>query len=218
MTLRVNNLSGGGPANFSFEHVSTNTSPSNTNTPSFTNMNAGDPGVGRVLIAVVEVRDDDVNDSTFWSTATCTIGGVSATLRVGRGWSVPTHMVGVAIFTAIVPNGATATVNLDISADFSGTMDLWFCALFSAMGIDEIPVDTDDWSDTITLDTSSAKVVLVGAVDSASTVNSITGGGNIVEAIKSTRFVVAYDKSPLGGVTDDYDCADANAMVGAAFR
>ncbi len=199
-----------------FALVDTDTTQNNTDSPSFSGLDAGAPVTNRVLIAVITCWDDDTEDATFWP-ATCTIGGVSATRRVYLVGSSTTKSIGAAIYSAVVPNGATVTV--DITVTFTGTMDDWALALFRGVGIAETPVDTDSDAFDVTLNTSAAKFAVFAGVDRTTPTGAWTiGGGNPITAVSHGNMSIGYDDAPLGGTTDTYDVAvDANAFVGAAF-
>ena len=217
MALMVNNLTGfgGGGGGVSFVLTDTDITPTNTNSPSFTDMDAGASNGNRLIKAALCCFDDDADDATFWP-ATCTIGGVTATKDVSKSRSVAApRSYGNAIYSAIVPNGTTATVAITIA--FSGTMDKWGCALFRALGFNATPTDTDVSDDQCTLNTSAAKFVIVNAIDNATPAADFTGGGNIQTAFLRDELTVAYDDAPLGGSADVYNSSSGNAFSGAAY-
>ncbi len=193
----------------------TDITQNNTNNPLFTDMDAGDADAARVLIAVIACQDASDDDSTFWP-ATCTIGGVTADNQVSMDTGFIGKAAGAAVYSAVVPNGTTATVDITINF-FPGTMDDWVCALFRSPVVNVVPTPTDTGS-SVVLDTSSAKfVVLAGADKDGATPGSFTGGGNMVEAVKHNAMVIAYDTAPLGGATDSYSASAAETEAGACF-
>ncbi len=219
MTLRVNNLTGfgGGGRGYSFALTDTDTTQNNTDSPSFSDLDAGNPVRGRILLAVITCHDDDADDDTFWP-ATCLIGGVTADKDVSmdEGAATP-NTIGVAVYSAIVPDGATVTVSL--TAAFSGVMDDWACALFRATGIEKTPVDIDgnEISD-VELDTSAARFAVFGAVEQTGTNSSWSGGGNTAVAVNHGKMIIGYDDAPLGGATDSYTVdTSADVFAGAAY-
>ena len=193
----------------------------NTNTPSFANISVGEAFTGRVLIAAIcYIDNDNEDDNTVWP-ATCTIGGVTATRRAFFEAFDTIYSFGVAIYSAVVPNGIIATVAL--TSTFSGTMDNWLCALFRGEdGVGAAPVDTDTGVSNFTVDTSSATFVIAASVRHDDPIGNFSGGGNIQEAVKrniagSRGLLVSYDNNPLGGVSDAYQVVDADGFAGAAF-
>ncbi len=213
MSRSIHKMRGDG---FSFALVDTDITQNGTNSPSFANMTAGEEHIGRVLIAAITCHDDDADDSTFWP-ATCTIGGVTANKQAGDDLDSGGISVGAAVYSAIVPSGTTATV--DITVAFSGTIDDWGCALFRATQINATPVDTDDSQlNEVQLDTSLARFAIFCAADLTGTNTSWSGGGNAQVALIRSEMIVGYDDAPLGGATDSYTVNnDGDAFAGAAY-
>lgn len=186
---------------FSFALVDTDTTVNHTNTPSFSNLTAGTPQADRFLIAVITCTDNDIAASPGFP-ATCTIGGVTANRVVTSGVLGSGVMAGVALYSAIVPTGATVTVSL--TSTFSGLMDDWALALFRATGAVTTPIDTDTGL-SADIDTRRTRFVVIGYSNLVESVSNPTGGGNITTAVVHNFMLIAYDDDPLGGSNDAYD-------------
>lgn len=218
MTFRINNLTGfgGGGGGFSFALVDTDTTQNNKDNPTFANMNAGVQGGGRLLIAVIVCIDTDINSSPTWP-ATCTIGGVTADKDVSNAASsAQPWSIGVAIYSAVVPSGAT--VNVAVTITFSGTMNDWACALFRTTRINKTPIDTDTGLTGVDLNTAGAKFAVFGTADGVGAPpGSWTGGGNTMDAVAHNQIIIGYDDAPLGGAPDTYDAPGGNVFAGASY-
>lgn len=93
-----------------------------------TNMQIGTAAANRTVIAAVAINDSRATEPTSVS-----IGGVTATQRfIGRNSSAGGTPTSVAFWTATVPTGTTATVQVGTG----GTTDFLGVATFYAYGLD----------------------------------------------------------------------------------
>lgn len=187
----------------------TDTSPSNTDSPTFSNMNAGTVHASRRLTALVTAYDNDTDDGSV--SFSNVIGGVSATNLGGAGSTAGGSETMLSIVAmAAVPTGTTASVATTMSG-FSGTMDDWGCTLVATYNLED-PVGTliDESSANLSggngyaeIDTTGAKIVFVAVAHDADissrTPYSNNVGSTLVKGHHTTNGMAFIDITPPGG-------------------
>ncbi len=192
---------------FSARITDTDTSVTNTNSPTFAAMDAGSPREDRLLIAAIHAQDAGSAEVTYDSPVT--IGGVSATQLIG-GVAGGGRTAFCGLWYALVPAGLTVDVAMAISG-FAGTFDQWGCTLIRAAGLNSttpLANATEQASDGIlTLDTAGARfaIVVIADIDanlSARTPTSTSGGSTLTVGHQQTRGLAYIDTTPSGANTN----------------
>lgn len=106
-----------GPAGISASYLSLEVDPSPGTTSEFVDYAIGDAAADRRVFLAVHW----VEGSTHRTISSATIGGVSATIHIQEGHSGGVTGFGVAIISAIVPTGTTATVVVNFSGNKTDT-------------------------------------------------------------------------------------------------
>jgi hypothetical protein len=195
------------PRDFSVGISDTDEQPgADTNTVTFSAMDAGVPRPDRVLIAAVHFRDG-TEDATF--SRPCTIGGVAATEVVAVGAAGGGGTAFCALYAALVPDGPTADVVVAVSG-FSGTINDWGCTLVRATGLvsaTAVETETDFFSGgVVALDTAGAKFAVVVCADintdqSAKLPYSQSGASVLTLGHRMARGLAFIDTKVAGTVT-----------------
>lgn len=226
--LRVNQFSGFDSrfGRFSFGITDTNTTPTNTVTPTFSSMYAGLPHPKRLVIAAI--HGNDANHDEISYTVAATIGGVSADIvgeRFVEGSGASTY---TGIFQALVPAG----VRVDVAATVTGynpsfTFDTWGCTLVQATNLNSTTaLDSDAADASATINTTGARFSVGVYADlngdlSARTPFSSSGASDLVLGHRITTGLAYIDRAPPGGSVlysiNSYVASDPNNAVAACW-
>lgn len=229
--LNVTNLIGFGSdiGLFRAGVMSTDTTPTNTNTPTFSDMAAGRGNPSRFMIALFHFRDSFAGTGVALSGA---IGGESATEVVATGASSGSAAF-CGILSASVPAGNELDVNVNM-LNYTGTADVWGCTLVrvnnlgstTALDTDSDNVFVGSPNGAISLDTTGAKVVAVSVTDrnddlSARTPYSSSAASTLILGHRTTRGLAFIDISPPGGAVtysvNSFATANPDVVVGACW-
>lgn len=169
----------------------------------------------RHLIAAFTFFDND--DSDFFFSASCTIGGVAANAAIELGiGTADTNTAGIAFFTIENNTDLTGDVVLTIS-NFSGTMDAYGLALYRVIGLNsETPTTTPTGTINITLVVPTNGFGIAAAVryDDTQAIGSFTGS-DAVTAYSGTQAGAVMSRTVAGSVA--HDSANANLFRGATW-
>lgn len=188
--------------------LGTDTTPTNTNTPTFSGLSFGRPHPNRLLIVGLTWQDAAVDSSIG---RTVTIGGVSATEVVFAAAALGGSGTAYAgIWQAVVPAGWSGDVVATVTG-FSGTIDLWGCTLIGEVDLNSTTaIDTDwdartNWVSTINPTGARFSVCAVADISGDLTSRvpySSNGGSTLVEGSRTTRGLVFIDTTPPSASVD----------------
>lgn len=149
-----------------------------TSTPS-TTINIGTAASARRVVPVVHWREG----GTHQTLTSATIGGVAATIHVQRGHTGGVTGLGVAIISALVPTGTTATLALTFSGGvtvaYAGIWRLVNYGTIVATGSDEAQGSTAALS--VSLSTVNDGFVVAGYTGSTNTGSTPVNWTNVTE-------------------------------------
>jgi len=148
----------------------------------------GDAAADRRIFAIIHWAEG----GTHRTLSTVTLGGVSVTIHAQAGHSGGSTGLGVAIVSALIPSGTTATRSFTFSAGVTG----YSFAAISTLGMNRsTPFDTDTAENQVT------------TADLTSNTNVDVGGLIIAAMTGSTNAV--NDTVIWTGATEQYDLASA---------
>ena len=212
---------GGGPAALSYEGTVSSVDIASANVRSHTSVPVGGPETDRQVFVVAHWFPN-----VSKALVSATIGGVAATIHVQSGATT----LGVALISAPLPSGTTATVVLTLesgAASYSSSV-----AAFRVTGlVSAIAFDTDldfavgDTTKSVTVDLKGDGILLTGAsLSSGAAAYGISvatelyesmplwvGGGDEITADEAAR-VITFSRSGGAGTTFN------GALVAASFR
>lgn len=173
-------------------------SGSNATTYTPADFDVGDAAPDRRIFAIIHWNEGGAHRTLN----SVTLGGVSATIHAQRGHSGGTTGLGVAIVSAIIPTGSTASR----SFTFSGAATGYAFAAIRTVGMNRsTPFDTDTDENQVT------------TADLTSATNVDTDGLIIAAMTGSTNAV--NDSVIWTGATEQYDLATAAGVHGSmAFQ